>query len=350
MHLPNGTWFSKRRRRLLGLLGVAASGVVPAMGDVRSETAGTYVLRQGDRCLPLVPLSGQVPVEEFYSYQLPDGVWDGANGARDDGGPYYSSAGTRDLQRPDASLLFLYDGPGGLSLVVVHGSVESSREGGGSATFAFTGLPTDGHWVVKDDYYLDPQTGQPAESNFDRWNVGGTDQTISWTWAADGTDGGAFRGLGTDFAVGIDPAFNGAARRLEQNYEGRVTDWHLLSGDLADPDRYSLALDQPVTIQPGSCDGDAQEGKHGDGDSTRQPDEKRQTKHERTQQKHRKKREKKQQKHERKQRKHEKKREKKKRKHQRKQKKHRRKQQRKQKKHERKTKKHERKKQKHEKD
>jgi hypothetical protein len=324
MSRPYESWFSKRRRYLLGALGLSAGGgLLPAVGATREQTAESYVLVQGDQCVPVAPLSGQVPVEEFYSYQLQSGNWEGQNGARDDGGPYFSSGGTRDLQRQDASLLFLYDGPDGLSLVLLHGSVDTSREGGGSATFAFTGLPTDGRWVVKDDFYIDPETTEPAPSNYDRWDVGGASQTISWTWAAEGTDGGAFRGLPGDLEVGIEPAFNDAAARLAKNYEGRILEWQVLSGDPANPDRYSLALDQPVTIRRGSCD-DAG-GTKGDAQEARQQDDQRRTKHE-----------KKQQKHERKQQKHEEKRQ--------------RKHERKQKKHERKQEKHERKQNKHEKD
>ncbi len=250
--MPDDTAASVTRRGALGLIAgaVAAGGLAGTVGGT-----GEFVVEQGGDCVPVTPLSGDLPVEAFYDYQLPAGKFEGTSGASDEGGPYFRSLGTEALQRADASLLFLYRGPKGLSLVVLHGSLDEGEHGGGSATFAISGLPADGSWVVQDDRYLDPETGEPAGTNYDRWRVVGSTHVVTWTWTADSTDGGAFRDVSSalDGGVTVDPAFDDAAERLAHNYDGTVTDWQVLSGALDDPDRRSLALDEPVTIRKGSC-------------------------------------------------------------------------------------------------
>jgi hypothetical protein len=165
--------------------GALGTGAVDATDARSTDDDAPFVLAQGDRCLPLTPLSGSDPVEAFYDYQLP-AQYEGV-GASDDGGPYFSSGGTVELQRVDKSLLFLYNGPEGLSLVLVHGKVEASNRGGGSATFSFAGLPAGGAWVVQDDLYVDRETGELAASNYDRWQFGETTARVAWTWAATGS-------------------------------------------------------------------------------------------------------------------------------------------------------------------
>lgn len=261
-----------------GVLELAAGALAAgALADAATGQTGFVVEQAGD-CVPVTPLSGSEPVEEFYDYQLPAGRYAGENGASDDGGPYFSSRGTQDLQRSDASLVFLYDGPEGLSLVVLHGSTETSQQGGGSATFTLTGMPVDGSWVVKDDLYRDPATGRQDESNYDRWRADGDTHQVSWTWSNGGTDGGAFRDITAALAAGvtIDPAFNGDAERLEHNYEGQVTDWFVVTGSASNPEFHALALDQPVTLRAGSCeDGGGGAGDGDDGDDDPEDDEER---------------------------------------------------------------------------
>ncbi|MFB6178147.1 MAG: hypothetical protein ABEI77_00300 [Halorientalis sp.] len=220
-------------------------------GLASAEPTATYSLTQGDTCVPLVPLSGSDSVVEFYSYQLPNGGWGGDNGAVDTGGPYFCSAGTTSLQRAETSILFLYDGPNGLSLVIVHDSIDDNDSNGGNVTFSFSGMPTAGSWVVKDDVYLDPDTGEPEDTNYDNWYVDGTDQTIDWSWYGGRTDGGAYRGLGTDFALTISPAFNDAATLTDNS--GTLDEWQALSGDLSNPDRISLDMQSPITIRSHGC-------------------------------------------------------------------------------------------------
>ncbi|MFB6129340.1 MAG: hypothetical protein ABEJ28_00785 [Salinigranum sp.] len=225
------------RRRLLDaagglLVGGATASVVAGV----SSPGGSFALTQADRCLSITPLAGDAPIEEFYGSGL-----DVRN---------YSAtgAGTRALERPETSLLFLYDGPKGLSLVFVHDKY-GDHSSGGAVSFDITGLPPDGEWVVQDDKY-------DGKTNWDQWSRDGSESRVDWTWRGGRTDGGAFRGLGDDpdLAVTIDPAFNEKAALFGQHYDGHVTDWQVLSGDLESPERRSLGMDEPVTIARGSCE------------------------------------------------------------------------------------------------
>ncbi|UPV75270.1 hypothetical protein M0R89_04185 [Halorussus limi] len=259
----DGNSQSTTRRSLLAAVGAGFTfGSVATRGAAATRDDSQYVLVQGEECVPVRPLRGQMTVETFYEYHLPaERVMD-ANGAVASESTDYASAGTRDLQRAQTSIAFLYRGPKGTSLVVVHGSVQTSDSG--AVTFRFTGLPDDGQWVVKDDLYPNPETGEIAATNYDQWNVEGDRQRVDWTWGSGGTDGGAFRGLGDDFAVTIDPAFNDEAALYGDHYEGTVTDWQFLSGSASVSDRISLDLGERIEIRTGSCDDG---GSDGDSDS-----------------------------------------------------------------------------------
>lgn len=210
-----------------------------------------YSAVQGLDCMPLAPLSGDQPVESLYDLRIPE-RFEGHNGATDPGsGPYYESLGTRHLQRRDTTITFLYDGPEGLSLVVVHDRPDGS---GGSATWHLE-VPLGARWAVKDDFYLLSRTGEPAPTNFDRWETGGLLQTVDWTWGPWATDGGALRGLGEVFVLAISPEFNEAADLWEDHYSGRVTDWELLSWHGDGVERYSLSLDDALVVGSEGCPG-----------------------------------------------------------------------------------------------
>lgn len=210
-----------------------------------------YSAVQGLDCMPLAPLSGDQPVESLYDLRIPE-RFEGHNGATDPGsGPYYESLGTRHLQRRDTTITFLYDGPEGLSLVVVHDRPDGS---GGSATWHLE-VPLGARWAVKDDFYLLSRTGEPAPTNFDRWETGGLLQTVDWTWGPWATDGGALRGLGEVFVLTISPEFNEAADLWEDHYSGRVTDWELLSWHGDGVERYSLSLDDALVVGSEGCPG-----------------------------------------------------------------------------------------------
>jgi len=243
------------RRAFLGSLGLAAAGLGAAsQSSAATDTAsgpdstGQFVVEQGDQCVPVVPLSGDVPVEERYGWAV-----EGAD---------FSATGLVDLQRPDTSILFLYDGPSGLSLVVVHEKYGDGTDGG-SATFEFAGLPSDGEWVVRDDYY-------DGESNFDQWTRDGTEATVDWTWADSRTDGGAFRGLGTDpdLEIRIDPSYNDEAALSGEYYDGELTDWEVLSESADGPTRTALALDEPVVVRRGTCSNDGTRGNADDSEDS----------------------------------------------------------------------------------
>lgn len=276
---------SRTRRRFL----TATAAVLGGLGLVRTSDADdhrSFDLEQDGDCFPVVPLEGDEPVEAFYDWGRDELSW--------------SSEGTRELQRSETSLLFLYRGPLGLSLVVVHDRADDGTPGG-VASFTFEGVPEDAEWAVKDDLY-------EKSSNADTWEINGTvleanettvtddipdidgnetvvetnetdnetdseatgddtpaggnateydDRTdeIDWFWTTGRTDGGALRGLAVDgLEMEIDAAFDEAAELDMGSYERATSTWTLLSGDREDPDRTELALDAPVTLRTGTCE------------------------------------------------------------------------------------------------
>ena len=226
---------------LLVLVIVAWVAIGP--GVAAGQSTGSYSVQQDDRCVAVTPLSGDESVLEFYGYEstFEDNPYTTSIG------PGFSSVGTLDLQVPETSLLFLYsDSAGILSLVFVHGSREGGVDGG-SASFDVTGLPADGRWAVKDDEYDSP-------NNEDDWTHGDTTAEIDWTWGRSATDGGAFEGLGDEFNVTIDPAFNGEAELFGQTHDGLVDNWTVLSGDREAPNRTSLDLEENVTVSSEPCE------------------------------------------------------------------------------------------------
>jgi hypothetical protein len=219
-----------------GVLATIAAGITGSAA-ARSEESSQYVVEQGDRCIPITPLSTDQTAEAFYDYRTPN---------TSPSGDAYSSYGTTDLQRSDTSICFLYEGPEGLSLVALHDEL-SENGNGGAVTFRLdVENPERGAWVVGDDDY-------DAPTNYDSFTPTAGGWRVDWTWAGGRSDGGVYRPLGDDFAVTIDPAFNEGAALYGDHYEGEITDWQVLSGDRSDPDRVSLALDRPITIRPGSC-------------------------------------------------------------------------------------------------
>ena len=218
-----------------------------AFGASGTDDGRVIAIEQGDACAELRPLSGDEPVQELYDYTYPMDRFEGPPGS--DGGSY-SSEGTVDLQLDDTSILFVYDGPDGLSLVVVHGHVDGEDDAGGAVTFTFAGLPADGEWVVRDDYYR--EDGELRSD--DRWAVEEDPHVVDWLYQPGRTDGGAFRGLGEEFAVAIDPAFNDAAAHADEDDVGPIEHWEVLGGDRESPERLALDLEQPVAIRSGACD------------------------------------------------------------------------------------------------
>jgi hypothetical protein len=239
------------RRRLLSGIGAGiAAGLVGSGASAQEDQPSSYALVQGDDCVPIQPIEGTEPVRSLYEYRLPERYVSAENGAVAGETGLYASAGTTPLQRARTSVAFLYRGPTGLSLVV-HG--RATADDGGSVTFQLSGLPAEGEWLVKDDHYRDPETGELSATNDDRWDVGETEHRIDWTWGSSGTDGGAYGGLAGDFDVSITPAFNEAATLHGEHYEGTVTDWEFLAGSDGE-ERIALRMDELIRIVAASCE------------------------------------------------------------------------------------------------
>lgn len=245
------TRLTTTRRAVLAGLGTGITAGLTGADALARQTGTGYALVQGDACAPIRPLRGRESVRAFYDYRLPQRYVSDANGGFGGEAVPYSSVGTTALQRAQTSIAFLYRGPGGLSLVFVHGSVDDTSPG--SVTFRIAGLPEGGDWIVRDDYYLDPETGEPHETNYDRWAVEGSAHRIDWTWDRDRTDGGVFGYLGDEFDVYVEPGFNEAAALFGRHYQGRLTDWEFLTITANGLTRLSLALDEPIRVVTGHC-------------------------------------------------------------------------------------------------
>lgn len=198
------------------------STVSASTGAVNSDSAERrFRVQQGDEDVCVTALSHQgETVEAFYGYSgksSPPGRTN-SNG--------YTSTG---IEKNDVSALFLYEGPKGTSLAIIHGRADApDSNGGGEAIFDFDGLPLPpAQWVVQDD-----DVGSP---DFDSER----DDTPEWTWGGKKTDGGAWRGgLDAPFEISIEPKALTGIRK-----------WQVLSGDASDPTRHDLpALDETVTI------------------------------------------------------------------------------------------------------
>lgn len=244
----------ERRTTTLGQLATLAVVVVSIVGmtagvaaaDVQQqvqqqETNDTYAVVQGEDCTEISPLYGNESVKSFYDYRTPIPE----NPYTNQTGRSYSSKGTLPLQQPDTSNFFLYeDSAGNLSLVFLHGSTDNASDGG-SATFTIAGLPEDGNWTVKDDEY-------EGDHNYDAWREADGVHRVDWTWGEGKTDGGAYTGLGENFTVTIDPAFNTDAELYGQQYDGTVRYWSAISNGQDTIDRTSLTAEQ-VNITSEGC-------------------------------------------------------------------------------------------------
>lgn len=220
-------------------------GVVSSSAQ-RSETE--YSLIQDGKCIPIQPLHYEgLPVEDFYGYRTPQ---------TKPSSDLYASFGTENLQRKNTSILFLYKGPKGVSLVIVHDKINSGG-GAGAATFRMTKLPVNGNWAVKDDNYNSSMNYDTfSHSNYKNGNGKKVASSIvNWTWQADRSDGGVFSGLNEDFGLNIYPSFNKSAalwKKEPTNYE-KIQTWEVLSADQPIPARTQLKMDKPVTIQSKPC-------------------------------------------------------------------------------------------------
>jgi PGF-CTERM protein len=230
-----------RTRTRLAIVGIALLVVASAVplspsGGTAEAAQHTFVVEQGNRCFEVSPLSGSQDAASFYDYRNIENT-DG------DERYTYSSYMPRHLPREDISRLFLYDGPNGVSLIVVHNTLGGDRGDGSAATFRFGGLPGGGDWIVMDDDYAD------QDDRFSR-------NRISWSWYGDRTDGAVFRGLdrgGTE--VTVSPAFDERAALYDSpvNRNGNVRAWQFLTGSVSDPSAVALDMTAPITIRTGYC-------------------------------------------------------------------------------------------------
>lgn len=222
---------------------VAAVGVPVVAADAappETDDASEYTVVQGDQCIGLEPLGdGSQTVEEFYDYRTPDTEPDAYT---------YSSYGTTHLQADDTSILFLYEGSEGLSLVMVHDRY-GGNSSGGALTMQIDGLPEESEWAIEDDNYSEDLGPGP----FDEFDHGETSSRITWAYTDNRTDGAAVRGgLEDEFEMTIDPAFNGDADY--RVYEGNVTDWQVISATDDGHERTSLdSIDDSLTVQSSGC-------------------------------------------------------------------------------------------------
>ncbi|UPV76851.1 PKD domain-containing protein (plasmid) [Halorussus limi] len=209
-------------------------------------TAGqTFHVVQGEECYEITALGdGNRTVSEFYGYRSGAGTLYGSYGER-----------SRAIQQNQVSHLFVYEGEQGLSLVMLHDELDSSR--GGAASFSVSGLPADRVWAVEDDDY---------PNRDDNFVHGETNSTLHWMWGDGRTDGAAVRGISGEFdAITVDAEWgeNSWAYRNRSNPWRFATDdveeWHLRSGT---GEEFALDKGEPVTIRKGSCSGS--DGSDGD--------------------------------------------------------------------------------------
>ncbi|ADD05849.1 uncharacterized protein Nmag_2285 [Natrialba magadii ATCC 43099] len=239
---------------LVAVAGVAGAGQLPVDSSHHSSSvsppdAETYVVEQGEFCQPIEPLESGETIEAFYDYRDHE-----THPETDDN--LYSSYGTTHLQEDDTSVLFLHEGPNGVSLVMIHGQLDGNGDPT-YATFDLAGLPDDSEWVVRNDAYDDV-------TNLDEFHRGDGWASATWLQRGDRTGGGAIQGgLDDEFAVTVHPAFNHEATVNHENHDhpdpdfytpGTVDAWDVLSSDADNPERTALpSLEEPVTIRTGTC-------------------------------------------------------------------------------------------------
>ena len=213
--------------------------------DSATATDQSYQLVHGydtAQVITVDPIQGDEPVEEFYDAQEVS-----------EDGESLSSMGTTAYQQDDKSMLMLYEGPEGVSLVAVHDRYHETRANGttgGSVSWNVSGLPEDGEWAVIDDdpgqssgddrFYTDTDH-RDGLSEPDGEPPGQADALLSWVWSTGQTDGVAYRGLDQDVSITLSPGFNaesyhryGDRRRpnsppddptANPGYNGTVDDW-----------------------------------------------------------------------------------------------------------------------------
>jgi hypothetical protein len=243
--MPVSSSHINRRQFIQGTIAsTALVGGISAASARQSSRSPQYTLEQNGKCIPIAPLSmSGLPVKQFYDYRTPK---------TNPSSHKYASFGSEELQRKNTSILFLYEGPNGLSLVAVHDKIDAGD--GGAVTFRVTNLPAKGKLVVKDDSYN-------SSTNLDTWDYSknrnwkgkeSASANISWAWDSGSSDGFVYRGLGNQFEFTIYPQFNENAILSDEN-NGKLKQWEFLSGNMNDPSRTKLDMTKPVTISSKPC-------------------------------------------------------------------------------------------------
>lgn len=113
--------------------------------------------------------------------------------------------------------------------------------------------------------------GRPCRLELRQLGTRWDEHRINRTWSENGTHGGVLGYLDAASVLRFDPAYNQSATLYGEQYEGTVSDWEFLTGDVDDPDRVPLALDEPVVVSgPDPLDETADGGKD---DATKTPDD-----------------------------------------------------------------------------
>jgi hypothetical protein len=135
---------------------------------------------------------------------------------------------TKDFSIRDTTIVFLWEGPKGLSLVVINDRRDDPD--GGDVRMRFEGLPEEASWAVRDD---DPGN--------DQYTTGPDVWTADWQWNGAHTDGAAIRG-------GLDGAFEVT---ISADFQNGIDELVFLTGDAGSPDRVGLSTTDPFTIRSG---------------------------------------------------------------------------------------------------
>jgi len=175
---------------------------------VDGERAIRYLVEQDGVSTPVGIFVGPQSITDFYAYNSI---------------PASSNTG---LEQSDVSIMFLYKGSDGISLVTIHDQPFDAS--GGAATLTYGGIPAGTAWTVEDD-------------SEDPYAIVGGNSTVSWAWADCCTDGGALNGgLDGVFWITVDAAFNEDAVKPPLD-PGRIEAWKFL-------DQGELALDPGKTV------------------------------------------------------------------------------------------------------
>jgi len=216
-------------------------GVLPITASAQAQHS-SYAVAQGTTCSVVDPVTNtSQTASSFYDYRNPYPYITGNPFAST-----YSSYGTRAYQETSASKLLFYEGADGASMVLVHDRL-GDEDGGSTASMTFSGLPSDGEWVVEDDEY-------PGRD--DEWTIGDTTTTVDWMWGENRTDGAVFRGLGDiSDPVILSPGFNeDAAAWGDWTYSGsseyRIDSWTVVNASGSDVE---LDRDRRTFVHAGTC-------------------------------------------------------------------------------------------------